>query len=168
MMPFVSVHKILVCLMIISSVFSDKASSVERLDMLENPHGFYAREGNNTSSSGTAGNNIYIKFFQNQWIAMLYVPYPYASSVEPRAINAVFDEAKKQITSSSFIRGKFGHLDEKATLQFERYGYLDDQIVFECGALSPCTIKMSDGYLELIKPGVINEHIIKYNHFAAQ
>jgi hypothetical protein len=64
------------------------------------------------------------------------------------------------------MKGKFDLLSEAATIQIERYGYLEDRIVFECGSLAPCTIKMGDGFLELIKPGVINEHIIRYNHVA--
>ncbi|NND00378.1 MAG: hypothetical protein HKN85_09375, partial [Gammaproteobacteria bacterium] len=118
--------------------------------------------------SGTSGNNIYIKFFENRWIAMLFIPYPYATQVSPTQINRVFEEAKTQRTGSAYIKGKFAGLRESVTLQFERYGYLQDRIVFECGGLSPCTVKLIDDYLELIKPGVINEHIIRYEHVAPQ
>jgi len=77
---------------------------------------------------------------------MLFVPYPYATSVEPSAITRVFE----------------------VTVHIERYGYLEDRLVFECGSLAPCTIKLGEGYMELIKPGVINEHIIRYNHVATE
>ncbi len=62
------------------------------------------------------------------------------------------------------MRGTFGQLTEKATAQVEKYGYVEDKIIYECGSLAPCSIKLYDDYLELIKPGVINEHIIKFNH----
>ncbi|MBT8435003.1 MAG: hypothetical protein KJN95_10085, partial [Gammaproteobacteria bacterium] len=93
-------------------------------------------------------------------------PYPYAIEVDVPVITKVFKAARKQASSAAFLRGKYELLSEAATIQIERYGYLQDRIVFECGSLSPCTIKMGDGFLELIKPGVINEHIIRYSHVA--
>ena len=95
---------------------------------------------------------------------MLYIPYPYATSVESSAIDAVLEEAKKKTAGSSYLRGTFGQLTQSATVHIERYGYLEDRVVFECGSLAPCTIKFGEDYLELIKPGVITEHIIKYDH----
>ena len=99
---------------------------------------------------------------------MLYVPYPYATSVEPSVITRVFEEAKNKTSGSAYIKGTFGQLSESATVHIERYSYLEDRIVFECGSLAPCTIKLGEGYLELIKPGVITEHIIRYNHVPTQ
>lgn len=126
--------------------------------------GHFAREGNNQSPSSTSKNNIYIKIFEKQWVAMLYVPHPYAQTVPSQTITKVFQQARKRATGSAYLRGDFGQLDELATVQIEKFGYLGDLLVFECGALSPCTIKLHDDYIELIKPGIINEHIIKYNH----
>jgi hypothetical protein len=130
--------------------------------------GHFSMEGNNQSPSSNINNNIYIKLFENRWIAMLYIPYPYATTVNSSAITRVFEEAKRQTSGSSYLRGTFGQLDKPATVHIERFGYLEDRLVFECGSLSPCTIRFSDNYLELIKPGVINEHIIKYNHVIDQ
>ena len=133
----------------------------------ENLSGYYSRDGNNGSPAKAAGNNIYIKFFEDRWLGMMFIPYPYAIEVGAPVITKVFDAARKQATSSAFLRGKYELLSEAATIQIERYGYLEDRIVFECGSLAPCTIKLGDGFLELIKPGVINEHIIRYSHVAA-
>ena len=83
------------------------------------------------------------------------------------AIGRVFDAARAQASSSAYLRGSFGELEQDATLHIERYGYIEDRIIFECGSLSPCTIRLGDGYIELIKPGVINEHIVRYLHVAA-
>ena len=126
--------------------------------------GFYARDGNNASPAATSRNNIYIKFYPDRWVGMLFIPYPYAAEVQASAVAGVFENARQRTTRAALMRNKFGLLDEAATIQIERYGYLQDRIVFECGAMSPCTIKLYDGYLELIKPGVINEHIVKYDH----
>ena len=133
----------------------------------ESLSGYYAREGNDGSPAQAAGNNIYIRFFPEQWVAMLFLPYPYAEQVDSATITAVFDAARAQTASSAYLRGSFGLLEQDATLQVERYGYLEDRILFECGSLAPCTIRLGEGYLELIKPGVINEHIIRYRHVAA-
>lgn len=126
--------------------------------------GHFSREGNNDTPAQTINNNIYIKLFEDNSIATLYIPYPYAKSVSPDIITNILEEAKRQTSSSAFIRGKFGHLEENATVHVEKFGFFEDQIVYECGSLAPCTIKLHEGYLELIKPGMINEHIIKYHH----
>ena len=132
----------------------------------EDLSGHYSRDGNNGSPSKTAGNNIYIKFFEDRWVGVLFIPYPYAIGVEAPVVTQVFEAARRQTTNAALMKGKFELLSEVATIQIERYGYLGDRIVFECGSLAPCTIKLGDGFLELIKPGVINEHIIRYNHVA--
>jgi len=126
--------------------------------------GHFSREGNNATPSRTNKNNIYIKLYKDQWIATLHIPFPSATTVEPAAIDKVFEQVKKQATTRAYIRGTFGQLTEPATVQVEKYGYMEDKIIFECGSLAPCSIKLGDSYLELIKPGVINEHIIKFNH----
>lgn len=133
-------------------------------DLGEIRSGFYAHEGNNSSPAETAGNNIYLKFFDDRWIGMMFIPYPYAREVDDAAVAKVFAAARKQATSPALLRGKYGLLEEAATIQIERYGYLQDRILFECSALSACSIRLGDGALELIKPGVINEHITRFNH----
>jgi len=130
--------------------------------------GHYAREGNNESPSSAINNNIYIKIFKNQWIALMYVPLPYAETLKPQAITSALQTAKNQTASSAYLRSKFGEFSELATVHIEKFGYLEDRLVFECGSLAPCTIQIKDGYLDLIKPGVINEHIIRYNHVLGQ
>jgi len=144
------------------------AATAQASRLGENLDSFYAREGNDASPAEVAGNNIYLKFFEDRWVGLLFVPYPYASGVGAGTIQAVFAAARGQTESPSYLRGKFGLLQQRATVQIERYGYLGDRIAFECGALSACTIRLGDGYLELIKPGVINEHIVRYNRVVAE
>ena len=133
----------------------------------ESLQGFYAREGNDGSPAKTAGNNIYLKFFDDRWIGLLFLPYPYAKSVDSGMVDRVLVAAREKTDSASYLRGKFGLLEQAATVQIERYGYLEDRIMFECGAMSACTIRLGEGYLELIKPGIINEHIVRYNYVRA-
>lgn len=145
-------------------LLSASALADQHLAIGEKLNGFYARAGNNGSPAKTAGNNIYLKFFPDRWLVMLFIPYPYATGVDAGTIDAAFDKAKQMTATASYLKNKFGVLDEKATAQIERYGYLEQKIMFECGAMSACTIKIGDSYLELIKPGVINEHIVRYDY----
>ncbi len=133
--------------------------------------GYYSREGNNGTPSRTLHHNVYMKLYAEsgqQWVALLHIPLPYASTIDEAVIPKIFESIRKKLHSSSFLRDTFGYLDERATVQFERFGYMQDKIIFECGSLAPCTIRLVDDYLELIKPGMINEHIIKYNHVVAK
>jgi len=153
-------------ILLVCTGFPAVSSNASQADLKEDLSGHYSRDGNNGSPSKTAGNNIYIKFFADRWVGMLFIPYPYATGVEAPVVTQVFDAARKQTSSAALMKGKFDLLSEAATIQIERYGYLEDRIVFECGSLAPCTIQLGDGFLELIKPGVINEHIVRYSHVA--
>jgi len=150
-------------LLLIALLPCKEAFSTDAATTRESLTGYYSRDGNNSSPAEASGNNIYIRFFPEQWLAMMFLPYPYAEQVKPDTIHEVFDTARATARSSAYLRGTFGLLDEKATLQIERYGYLEDRIIFECGSLAPCTIRFGDGYIELIKPGMITEHIVRYN-----
>jgi hypothetical protein len=159
---------ILTGITIVLTGFPGVIPATQHADKVEDFSGHYSRVGNNGSPSVASGNNIYIKFFSDRWIGMLFVPYPYASGIDPSTLTRVFEKAKQQTSSAAYIRGDFGELEELVTLQFERYGYLEDRIVFECGSLSPCTLKLGMDYLDLIKPGMINEHIIRYEHVTTE
>lgn len=161
-----SVRRLITGLVLACSLLPAAPLSAQQSGSGELLTGYYAREGNNGTPAKAAGNNIYIKFFEDRWVGMMFIPYPYATEVDNDVVDEVFKAARKQATRAAILRGKYGLLAEAATIQIERYGYLQDRIVYECGALSPCTIKLEDDGLELIKPGVINEHIINYNHVA--
>lgn len=150
------------------AAFPGAALSEQQAEKMDIHAGHFSRDGNNASPSRTATNNIYIKLFKDQWIITLHVPYPSAMTVEPEAVEKVFQQIKKEATTRAYVRGTYGQLTEPATAQVEKYGYIEDKIIYECGSLAPCSIKLGDDYLELIKPGVINEHIIKFNHVLAQ
>ncbi len=160
------VNATLLGILLICTSFPAVVFGAQQAGLMEDLSGHYSRDGNNGSPSKTSGNNIYIKFFTDRWVGMLFIPYPYATGVDAPVVTRVFEAARKQVSSAALMKGKFDLLSEAATIQIERYGYFEDRIVFECGSLAPCTIKMGDGFLELIKPGVINEHIVRYNHVA--
>ena len=151
-----------------TAVFQGMVLAEQTTNKMDILAGHFSREGNNGSPSRTTHSNIYIKLFKDQWIVTLHIPYPSATTVTPDAVEKVFEQIKKQTKTSAYVRGTYGQLTEPATAEVEKYGYVEDRIIYECGSLAPCTIKLYDGYLELIKPGVINEHIIKFNHVVNQ
>jgi hypothetical protein len=130
--------------------------------------GHYAREGNGESPAQAAGNDIYLKFFPDRWVGMLFVPYDKDTDIDAGSITRALANARQQTRGAAYLRGRFDELPAEATAQIERYGYLEDRIAFECGALAPCTVRLGDAYLELIRPGIVTEHIVRYHHVAAE
>jgi hypothetical protein len=132
--------------------------------------GHFSREGNNGPTAEKTNNNIYIKLYSNNWIALLYVPYPYGIKVSSNTIDKVFSKIKRESESGSFTRSKYDLLDEAATVHVEKYELDEGQIQFQCGSLNPCAIRLNheENYLELVKSGIINEHIIKFDHITQQ
>jgi len=130
--------------------------------------GHYAPDIVGEKPSQAGGNEIFVKFFPDRWLALMFVPYPYAGRVDAGLVTRAFERARRQTASAAYIKDSFGLLEEKATVQIERYGYYQDRIAFECGALSPCTIRIGDGFLEFAKPGVVSEHVTLYRHVDAE
>lgn len=126
--------------------------------------GHYAPDivGENPARNG--GNEIFVKFFPDRWLGLMFVPYPYADRVDGVTVTQVFERARERTGGAAYLKDTFGLLEEKATVQIERYGYYQDRIAFECGALSPCTIRIGNGFLEFSKPGVVSEHVVLYRH----
>ena len=134
----------------------------------ENLDGHYAPDivGENPAQAG--GNEIFVKFFPDRWLGLMFVPYPYAGYIDAGLVAKVFERARGQTEIAAFLKGSFGLLEEKATVQIERYGYYRDRIAFECNALAPCTIRIGNGFLEFSRPGVVAEHVVLYRHVGAE
>ena len=148
------------------TTLSGSALSQQTTETMDILTGHFSREGNNSSAAKETGNNIYIKMYPDQWIALLYVPYPYATKTTPDMIDAVFEKVIRESDTGAFSRSKFDILDEAATVHVEKYEIVKGQIQFQCGSLNPCAIRLynDENYLELVKSGIINEHIIKFDH----
>ncbi len=129
--------------------------------------GFLSRAGNNGEAAAAAGNNIYFRLLGGERIAILYVPWPYAAKVSARSIVEIFRQADAMPGSGTYRRGRFGVLEQAAILDIEPYTKLDGHIVFECGALSACSLRPRADHVELIRPGIINEHVTRYDFVAS-
>ena len=152
------------CSLILLITFPHIAISQQNTQPVDFLSGYFSRESNNSDAAKNTNTNIYIKLYPEQWIAILYIPYPYASSVDTDTINSVFEKVERKSENGSFTRSKFDLLKEAATVHVEKYEIIKEQIQFKCGSINPCAIRFSDNYLELIKSGIINEHIVKFDH----
>jgi len=125
--------------------------------------GFYSREGNNGEMAKTSGNNHYIKFYPENRIIRLYIPFPYSKTVKPDVINSAFDTAAKKSSGSAYIRDKFGVMDESVVAHLDFFRWVDGQVMYDCGKPTPCRVVFDESYMTVIKPGMVLEHKIRYD-----
>ena len=151
---------------VLFTALSGNAFSQQETQTMDVLSGHFSREGNNGSPAEKTRNNFYIKMYPDQWIALLYVPYPYGKSVSSSTIDKVFAKVERVSESGSYSRSKYDLLDEAATAHVEKYELVEGQIQFQCGQINPCAIRRYDEekFIELVKSGIINEHIIKFDH----
>lgn len=126
--------------------------------------GYFSREGNDGKMAQTSGNNHYIKFYPEKRIIRLYIPFPYSKTVKPAAINRAFNTAATMSTGSAYIRGKFGVMDELIVAHLDFYHLVDKQVMYDCGKAKPCRVVFDDSFMTVIKPGIVLEHKIRYEH----
>ena len=149
---------------LISGIFVSSASYAEEPSVAAEKiySGFYSREGNNDKMAQTTGNNTYVKFYPKNRIIRLYIPYPYAKTVTPEAINKAFDTAVKKSSGSAYIRDKFGSMDKPVVAHLDSFRWVDNQVMYDCGKSSPCKVTFDEKSMTVLKPGMVVEHKINY------
>ena len=126
--------------------------------------GYYSRAGNDDRAAKITGNSIYIKFYPDNWVIMLYVPYPYSLSLEPDVISRVFEEIKSRNDGKAYLKSRFDILDEKAIAHTETFTFEEkSKVRFECDSMAPCVVEFDENGLDMIKAGIINKHIIRFD-----
>lgn len=163
MTSFVARTLLLLCVLLLSALLpgASYAATGAQGEILD---GYYAPDIVGARPAQTGGNEIFLKFYPERWLGLMFVPFPYAERVDANLVAQAFERARQQTDSAAYIKDSFGLLEEKATVQIERYGYYQDRIAFECGALSPCTIHIGNGFLEFSKPGVVSDRVVLYRH----
>ena len=146
------------------TLVSGNAFSEEISTTLDIYAGHFSRESNNQHAAENTNNNIYIKMYPDEWIALLYIPYPYAPKVTADMVDEVFKNVTHRSETGSFTRDTFGVLEESATIHIEKYEMIKGQLQFQCGSINPCAVRFYDDFIELVKSGIINEHLIKFDH----
>ena len=125
--------------------------------------GYYSREGNNAKMAETTGNNIYVKFYPDNRIIRLYIPYPYAKTVKPEAITQAFDNASIKSSGSAYIREKFGVMEQDVMAHLDTFRWVENQVMFDCGKSEPCKVTFAENSMSILKPGMVVAHKINYS-----
>ncbi len=135
------------------------ASAGDKLDIYS---GYYSREGNDGRAAEVSGNSLYIKFYPDGWVVLLYIPYPYSKSLQPASIKKVFASTERK--SAAYVRGTFGVLKKKAIVHTERFNWTkENEVRFECDGMAPCQAVFQGEDMDMIKAGIISNHIIRFN-----
>jgi len=124
--------------------------------------GYYAREDNHGELARQSGHGHYLKFYPENRIVRLYIPYPYSTTVESATIDAVFDEAVKQTSGSAYIRDTFGLLDRPVMAQLDFLKEINGELLFDCGSSNPCRMEFTEEGLRVIKKGIVTDHATVY------
>ncbi|MBT7411195.1 MAG: hypothetical protein HN826_15960 [Methylococcales bacterium] len=126
--------------------------------------GFFSREENDGKMARLSGKSHYMKFFKPYRVIRLFIPYPYSTTLKPEVINEVFHKVGQMTVGDSFIRGKFGVLEQDAIVNIGKVKSIDDFTMFDCDASAPCRIQFMEKGLKIIKKGILADHIIMYNY----
>lgn len=126
--------------------------------------GYFYRDSDDDRVARITGNELFLKFYPDQRVVMLYVPYPYSKSLQAETIHQVFSQVIEKVKTETYTRGKFSLLEEDTLAHVEFFTSMDeDQYRFECNGTAPCRVKFADDSLEMRKAGMLNDHIIKFN-----
>lgn len=159
----------------VSNVEEAKPSNVEQAQNFAPPAdaekiytGFYSREGNNAKHAETNGFNIYVKFYPDNRIIRLNIPYPYAKTVKPEAIHKAFENAVKKSSGIAYIRDKFDVMEVKVTAILDTFRWIDEQVMYDCGKNEPCKVNFDDKSMTVLKPGMVVAHKINYKRITVK
>lgn len=124
--------------------------------------GFYSREENYGKVARESGNSHYVKFYPENRIIRLYIPFPYSKNLQAEAINAAFDAVVKTTSGSAYIRDKFGVMEQQIVAHTDTFRWIDGQAMYDCGKARPCKIEFVPDSMTVIEPGVVMEHRVSY------
>jgi hypothetical protein len=127
------------------------------------PEGYYSREQNDGELARASGRSQFIRFYGSGRIVTLFIPYPYATTVEPATVREVFERAVRKTSGDAYISDTFDLLDERATVHLDRIRLIDGGYFFDCGAAVPCRIEFTDGGMNVIRRGIVNDTTTEYH-----
>ncbi len=154
----------LLLVIIVTTLFSGLAFSGQKKEDVVVYEGYFSRQGNNGKMAEMSGFSHYVKFYPNNRVIRLYISYPYSKQVSAEMISKVFKKVSSQTAGSAYIRDTFGLLDKPIVAHLDVFRRIGGEIKFDCGASAPCTIEFLDGFIQVVKKGIVKDHIIKYEH----
>ncbi len=125
-------------------------------------NGFYSRPVEVDRSAHMASNKLYIKFYPDDRVILLNIPYPYSNSVADEIVHRVFITIRNQIHSNAFIKGTFDLLEEAAIASVDTYTMENERALFSCGNSITCTAEFNEHKLRITSPGIVGERITIY------
>jgi len=125
--------------------------------------GYYSREQNDGELAKASRKSQFIRFYDSDRIVTLFIPYPYAASLEPATIREVFERAVRKTPGDAYLADTFGLLDERATVHLDRIRLIDGGYFFDCGAALPCRIEFTDDGMHVIRRGIVNDTTTEYD-----
>lgn len=159
-MPFLAVLSFIPAALIAQ----DRQSDAESGEKLMVYNGFFSREENDGKMARMSGKSHYMKFYPPNRVIRLFIPYPYSTTVKAEAISRVFAQVSKKSIGDAFIRGKFGVMDQDVIANIGTVKIGGDVILFDCDSSSPCKVIFMDNALQVVKKGILADHIIEYEH----
>ena len=124
--------------------------------------GYYSRHEQPGGMAESSGQSEFIRFYEPDRIIHLYMPFPYSNSLEPNQLRQLFSAANAKTSGSAYLRGDFDILSEDIVAHVDKVKIVDAQAMIDCSNSAPCRIKFSTNGMEIIKPGVVLEHITEY------
>ncbi len=128
--------------------------------------GYYSREENDGKMARASRKSHYIRFYPENRIVRLFIPFPYSSTLSPGVIRQVFDRALNMTTGSTFIQDTFGLLDQRVFVNVDFLKDIDGRFVFDCEKTIPCRIEFVERGMRIVQKGVVTDHVIVYDFVA--
>jgi len=147
-----------------SLVFSGLVCAEQEKEDVVVYSGYFSRQENDGKMAEMSGKSHYVKFYPGDRVVRLYIPYPYSKQLSTEMISKVFNAVSHKTTGSAYIRDTFGLLDTAVVAHLDDFRRIDGQIQFDCGSSNPCTIEFLDGLIQVVKKGIVKDHIIKYDY----
>jgi hypothetical protein len=125
--------------------------------------GYYSREQNDGDMARASRNSHYIRFFPENRIVRLIIPFPYATTVSADTLRRVFDIAANKTTGSAYLQDTFGLLDEKIVAHLDSVRLIEGIYFFDCGVTVPCRIEFTGDSMNIVQKGIVKDHVTAYD-----
>jgi len=128
----------------------------------ENLSGYYSREQNDGELARASRTSHYIRFYPDNRVVRLLIPFPYPTTLTPDTIRKVFHKASQETTGSAYISGTFDLLDEKIVAHLDFIRRIDGDVMFDCDRAVPCRMEFDESSMRIIKKGLVKDHVTSY------
>lgn len=125
--------------------------------------GYYSREQNDGDMARASRKSHYIRFYPDNRIVRLIIPFPYSTTISTDTIRQVFGIAVNKTRGSAYISDTFGLLDERVVAHLDSVRLIDGFFYFDCGVALPCRIEFADQGMNIIQKGIIKDHVTAYD-----